>query len=392
MNVLWQAWEQVKSNAGGMGVDKVRIKDLQENGMIKDVIQDLHLKLKTETYDFMPVKRVEIPKSNGGTRPLGIPTVQDRIVQTAMKIILEPIFECDFHDNSYGYRPKRSAQMGVDRIKDDLYKGAWGVIEIDLKSYFTSIPHGKLMKKISDRIVDKKLLRLINKTLKVPVSIDGHLEATKKGVPQGSPLSPLYSNIYLNEVDHNWNNLPAKDRENSSLHRYADDMVIICRGNENKLMKLFKHLIKDLDLEVNEEKTKVTSLWKGFNFIGFEFRKFKSYKTQKSLLLIRPSKKSVANIKSEIRSRTSRRAPIKPNEFIKKMNQIVRGWANYFRYVNAATTFRKLQQFLNNRVRRYLAYRKKQFGGGFTNFPNELIYKLGLIQIHSGWVKTDPRI
>src|SRR5215510_9511207 len=194
-DVLWEAWQHVKANKGAPGVDGQSIEAIVAGGQEEEMIRKVHEQLRTETYRFHPVRRVDIPKPKGGTRPLGIATVEDRVVQTAMKLVLEPIFEADFHPCSYGYRPKRDAKMASLAIKEDLYDRAWGVVEIDFQSYFTTIPHDKLLKLIKQRVTDGSLLRLIKQSLKVSVAYQGQVALTVVGVPQGSPLSPLYSNI-----------------------------------------------------------------------------------------------------------------------------------------------------------------------------------------------------
>jgi RNA-directed DNA polymerase len=203
-DVLWEAWQHVKANKGAPGVDGQAIEAIVASGQEREMISKLQQQLRTQTYRFHPVRRVDIPKPQGGTRPLGIATVEDRVVQTAMKLVLEPIFEADFHPCSYGYRPKRDAKMASQALKEDLYDHAWGVVEIDFQSYFTTIPHDKLLKLIKQRVTDGSLLRLIKQSLKVRVAYQGQVEPTVVGVPQGSPLSPLYSNIYLNLLDQVW--------------------------------------------------------------------------------------------------------------------------------------------------------------------------------------------
>jgi len=195
-DVLWEAWQQVKANQGAPGVDEQSIEAIVASGEEEEMISRLQESLRGKRYQFQAVRRVDIDKPNGGTRPLGIATVEDRVVQTAMKLILEPVFEADFHECSYGYRPKRHAKMASLAIRKDLYDRAWSVVEIDFQSYFTSIPHHKLLILIKQRVVDGSMLRLIKQSLKVAVWYEGELTATRVGVPQGSPISPLYSNIY----------------------------------------------------------------------------------------------------------------------------------------------------------------------------------------------------
>lgn len=190
-DVLWEAWQQVRSNKGVPGVDGESIEAIVSSGREGEMIGRLSQQLRAKTYRFQPVRRVDIPKPKGGTRPLGIATVEDRVVQTAMKLILEPIFEADFHDCSYGYRPKRGAPMASLAIREDLYQRAWGVVEIDFRSYFTTIPHDKLLILIRQRVSDGSMLRIIRQSLKGGVIHQGQIEPTTVGVPQGSPISPL---------------------------------------------------------------------------------------------------------------------------------------------------------------------------------------------------------
>jgi RNA-directed DNA polymerase len=222
-DLLWEAWRQVKANKGAPGGDGKAIEDIVETGQEAGRIKKLQVALREHRSQFAPVRVVEIPKPKGGTRPLGIATVEDRIVQTAMKLVLEPIFEADFHDCSYGYRPKRDAKQASRAIREDLYNRAWGVVEIDFKSYFTSIPHGKLIKLITRRIADGSMLKLVNQTLKVGMKDQGQVKPTTGGVPQGSPISPLYSNIYLNLLDQLWHSRGYPAKLGATLHRYADD-------------------------------------------------------------------------------------------------------------------------------------------------------------------------
>jgi RNA-directed DNA polymerase len=221
-DVLWEAWRQVKANKGAPGVDGQSIDAIVSGGQEEEMIGRLRRHLREKRYQFQPVRRVDIPKPKGGSRPLGIATVEDRVVQTAMKLILEPIFEADFHECSYAYRPKRDAKMASIAIHDSLYQYAWGVVEIDFRSYFTSIPHDKLMVLIGKRVSDGSMLRIIKQSLKVAVAYQGQVEPTRVGVPQGSPISPLYSNIYLNLLDQLWYKRGYPQKLGAKLYRYAD--------------------------------------------------------------------------------------------------------------------------------------------------------------------------
>ena len=310
------------------------------------------------------LRRVDILKPQGGTRPLGGATVRNRIVQTAMKLVLEPIFEADFQECSYGYRPKRDAKMASLAIRDDLYRGAWGVVEIDLKSYFTSIPHDKLLVLIQERVVDGSLLKLIKQSLKVGVAYADKIEPTRVGVPQGSPISPLYSNIYLNVMDRVWQSRGYPQQLGATMHRYADDVILVCRGNAEQALQAFEAIAQRMELNLNREKTRITKLSDGFDFIGFHFVKRRSGRSGKPTIYIQPSQTAQRRIRQKIRQITSRRAPISPKEWLQWISLIVRGWVNYYRHTSASQAFRRLQHFINTRFRRYLSYRSKRRGFG----------------------------
>jgi RNA-directed DNA polymerase len=387
-DVLQEAWRQVKANQGAPGVDGESIEGIVSRGEEGLMLGQLQKQLRAKTYRFQPVRRVDIPKPKGGTRPLGIATVEDRVVQTAMKLVLEPIFEADFHDCSYGYRPRRDAKEASRAIRNDLYQGsAWSVVEIDFRSYFTTIPHDKLMILIKQRVVDGSMLRLIKQSLKVGIAYQGKIEPTTVGVPQGSPISPLYSNIYLNLLDQVWHRRGYPEKLGTTLHRYADDAILVCRKSATQALEAFEAIAQRMGLTINREKTRITKLTAGFDFIGFHFVKRRSPKSGKLHIYIFPSKQSQRNIRRQIKSFTKRRAPIMPAEYVKQVNQTVRGWVNYYRHTNASDAFRALQRFINIRFRRYLNYRSKGRGFGWKKYPNATLYAQGIIYIGSGVIR-----
>jgi len=390
-DILWEAWRQVKANKGAPGVDGMAIDAIVATGRERAMIEKLQEALRAKRYQFAPVRVVEIPKPKGGTRPLGIATVEDRIVQTAMKLVLEPIFEADFHDCSYGYRPKRDAKQASVAIREDLYNRAWGVVEIDFKAYFTSIPHGKLMKLITQRVADGSMLKLIKQTLKVGVKDQGQVLPTMVGVPQGSPISPLYSNIYLNLLDHLWHRRGYPAKLGATLHRYADDAILVCRRSPQPVLAAFEAIASRMELTLNRDKTRVTRLTDGFDFIGFNFVKRKSPSSGKNTVYIFPAKSAQQKIRNRLKYLTSRRAPINPKEFVEMVNPIVTGWVNYFRHTNASQAFRGLQRFVNIRFRRYLTQRSKGRGFGWQRFPNSTLYAMGLGYIGSGRLEYVPK-
>ena len=387
-DVLREAWRQVKANQGAPGVDWETIEGIVSRGEEEEMISRLQQQLRVQSYRFQPVRRVDIPKPKGGTRPLGIATVQDRVVQTAMKLVLEPIFEADFHPCSYGYGPQRDAKMASTAIRNDLYRGAaWGVVEIDFRSYFTTIPHDKLIVLIKQRVVDGSILRLIKQSLTVGIAHEGKVEPTTVGVPQGSPISPLYSNIYLNLLDQVWHKRGYPEKLGVSLHRYADDAILICRKSGVNALEAFEAIASRMGLTINREKTRITKLIDGFDFIGFQFVKRRSPKSGKQNIYIFPSKDAQRNIRRRIKYFTKRRAPIAPAEFVEQVNQAVRGWINYFRHTNASQAFRSLQRFINTRFRRYLNFRHKGRGFGWKKYPNAALYSRGIIYIGSGVIE-----
>jgi len=348
------------------------------------MITKLHQALREQHYQCAPVRVVEIPKSKGGTRPLGIATVEDRVVQTAMRLVVEPIFEADFHDCSDGYRPKRDAKQASLAIREDLYNRAWGVVEIDFEAYFTSIPHRKLMTLITKRIADGSLLQLIQQTLKVGVYKHGQVVPTKVGVPQGSPISPLYSNISLNLLDQLWHRRSYPAKLGAPLHRYADDAILVCRRSPQSARAAFEAIAKRMDLTLNRDKTRVTRVTDGFDFIGLHFVKRKSLSSGKNTIYLFPAKSAQQKIRNRLKYLTSRRAPINPKECVAMVNPIVTGWTNYFRHTNASQAFRGLQRFVNIRFRRYLPQRSKGRGFGWQRFPNSKLSAMGRAYIGSG--------
>jgi RNA-directed DNA polymerase len=309
------------------------------------------------------------------------------VVQTAVKLVMEPVFEADFHNCSYGYRPKRNARQTSLAIREDLYQRAWGVAEIDFKDYFNSIPHAKLLKLIRLRISDGSMLELIKQSLKVGVSAKGVVIPTRIGVPQGSPISPLYSNIYLNLLDQLWHKRGYPEKLQATLYRYCDDAILVCRKSAQPALEAFRSIASRMDLTVNEEKTHITKLTDGFDLIGYQFVKRPSPKTGKNTIYIFPAKRAQQKVRNRLKFLTSRRAPISPQEFTELVNPVVRGWTNYFLHTNASEAFRRLQCFINTRFRRFLTCRSKGRGFGWQKYPNSKLYAMGLIYIGSGMLQ-----
>jgi RNA-directed DNA polymerase len=335
---LEKAFSHVKKNKGAPGVDKVTIKMYEQK--LEDNLEVLQEKLKSKTYRPKPVRRKMIEKDNGKLRPLGIPTVEDRIVQAAIRNILEPIFEEDFLPCSYGFRPGISAHMALDKVTEHLEAGYHYVIDADLQSYFDTIPHDKLVQQIRKRVTDGSVIRLIQQFLRAGV-LEGELyQDTPEGAPQGGVLSPLLSNIYLHQLDQ-----LMTDRGHRIV-RFADDFIILCKSQKGaeRVMKGVKiFLEEELGLTVNQEKTKVVySEKEPFTFLGFEFKG--------NIRRIDPKKE--AKFKKRVKEITRRNQTVNIKTLIEeKLNSYLRGWANYFRHGNVKTKFKTWDSWIRRRLR-----------------------------------------
>ena len=352
-DILDRAWSQVKANGGVAGVDNENIQDIREKDE-EQVITEIQQILGEGRYQPRKVKRVYIPKPDGRERPLGIPTVRDRIVQTATKQVIEPIFEVDFLDCSYGFRPNRSAHDALEEIRKTINAGFRVVLDADIKGFFDNIDHEKLLDFVHQRISDRRILKLIRKWLKCGVMEDGVVKETIVGTPQGGVISPLLANIYLHEFDKFWK---RQTTVTGKLVRYADDFVILFRTLEDTELglKLVKTRLKDLGLELNEKKTKIvdTSGGKhGFDFLGFHHRRFKSRKYRKYYTQRRPSDKSMKNIRAVIKNLLGNPATFNESleDVIRMVNPVLRGWMNYFRYGNSSEKFSQIDRYVNERL------------------------------------------
>jgi len=377
---LQRAYQMAKENNGAPGIDGVTFKAIEEAGVEK-FLESIRGELVRGAYRPARNRRKEIPKGNGKVRVLGIPNIRDRVVQGALKLILEPIFEADFQEGSYGYRPKRTAHAAVDRVATAICQSKTRVIDLDLKAYFDTVRHDLLLKKVAQRIEDETVLRLLKLILKA---------SGKRGVPQGGVISPLLANVYLNEVDKMLEKAKAVTRQGRygsiEYARFADDLVVLVDGHSRwdwLLKAAYRRLLEELaklDLQINVEKTRVVDLTKGesFGFLGFDFRRAKT-RNGKWGVRFTPKMKARTELLNELKEvfRNFQSQPVQ--KAIEIINHKLRGWVNYFRIGHSSRCFGYVKDWVEKKVRRHMMRAKKRKGFGWDRWSREWLYKnLGL--------------
>lgn len=395
-DVLWRAWVAVRRNDGAPGIDGTTLADVEEYGVDR-LLDEVAEELRGGRWRPLPARRVLIPKpGTSERRPLSIPSVRDRVVEAAVKIVLEPIFEADFLPCSFGFRPKRSAHDALQVLVDESWRGSRWVVETDIANCFTAIPHEKLMQAVEERVSDQAMLKLLRVMLRAGVMQEGTVHREVSGTPQGGPASPLLCNVYLHRLDRVWDTA-----EHGVLVRYCDDLVVMCRSREQAEAALaaLTVLLGDLGLEPKAAKTRIVHLvegGQGLDFLGFHHRLVRG-RTPRSAHLVFlarwPARRAVQHARDRIRSMTIRARLLVPVEqIVEELNLFLRGWAGYFRYGNSALLLGQIRNYALTRLALWLSKRGKRrraWGWGMTQVllsPGQL----GLISLDGIVVPPRP--
>jgi RNA-directed DNA polymerase len=391
-DVLAYAYLRCKANKGAAGVDGQTFADIEAYGE-RRWLEELAKELQGKTYQASAVKRVWIPKPDGKQRPLGIPTIRDRVVQMAAVVVLEPIFEADLPSEQHAYRPGKSALDAVAAVQGWLDTGYTEVVDADLSGYFDSIPHAELMKSVARRISDRHLLHLIKMWLEAPVEETderGRVQRTTRnkddgcGTPQGGVASPLLANLYMRRFILGWKQLGHEERLDAFIVNYADDFVICSRGHAQEAMDTMRAMMSRLRLTVNDQKTRRCQLPEDtFTFLGYTFGRHYSRQTGRSYLGPKPALKKILKLCRAISAWTDRRTCARATaEEVRKLNQMLRGWANYFCLGPVVRVYDMVMRHTCRRLRRWLCHKHKVRHGQYARFPNSFLHdKLGLVQL-----------
>ena len=391
-DILNHAWALVREHKGAPGVDGVSCADIEARG-VGEWLAGIRKELHEQSYQPDPVRRVMIPKRGGGERPLGIPTVRDRVVQTAAKLVLEPIFEADLEPNAYGYRPQRSAKDAVQAVHRSLEEGYWEVVDADLSRYFDTIPHAELLQSLARRVVDGKLLRLIKRWLKAEVEERddrGQVrrsggQRSRQGTPQGGVISPLLANVYMNRFLKHWRQQGRGQQFRARLINYADDFVILSAGRAVQALEWTSGVMARLKLSLNQAKTSIKDARRErFDFLGYSFGP--EHRRQRSgwYLAAQPSTRALGQLRQSVAAVLHRSNTDPWNAIVAVLNRKLKGWANYFSYGTTWKSYRAGDWYVCDRVRRFLRRRHKVPTRGTRRFTDQDIYgRLGVLSLRA---------